>query len=41
MYFGTTHKAEETVGKNLPWTPAEIASALQSMKPYLGDESTT
>lgn len=35
MNFGTTHQAKERVGKDLPWTPAEIASALQSMTRFM------
>lgn len=41
MYFGIAHKEEETVGKNLPWTLTETASALQSVKTCPGDGTAT
>lgn len=41
MYFGTAHKEEERVGKDLPWTLTETTSALQSMKTCPGDGFAT
>lgn len=41
MDFGTAHKGEEIVGKDLPQTLPETASALQSVRTCPGDRITT